>query len=1117
MAVRKFLTDIDFSQNQSISRVIENRTTPPATPVEGQEYYDVILNKAFFFDGSSWVEYGGVGVTSVGLTMPPAFSVTNTPITTAGDINVTANGVASQYIRGDGQLATLPTNTGGGGSVTYYLNGSINQGTFGGNTYYQMSRNAITGGVGTDFSISTDGFIARFITDANDPNVLQIPVGAWNLGFFFSASSGGGSPKFYVNIYKTDGTTFTLLGTNSATPENITGGTTIDQYFFSVAIPTNTLLATDRIAIDIFVIHSSRTITLHTEDSHLCEVITTLSTGITALNGLTDQTQYFAVGTSGTDFGVSSSGDTHTFNLPFASATETGKLSSTDWNTFNNKANNNIYTADGTLTGIRTVNLLNYALRFLGSGGTSTIRLDQNNGAGLLASIIETLNNITLQVINGSLSASFDVIANQIESNVTGTTATAIITQQENQIDLVVTDGVTTRRISIDLTSGVTINNEYILPNTDGTAGQVMTTDGAGNVTFQTPTADVNIYNTDGTLTGNRAVELNGQTLLFEDNSLIGGQFQVIFDNGSKISQLFIQNTNYLLSVFNGTNGSSVSGTTSQLLLTVQTGASSKSLKINTTGLQVNGTYYLPNTDGTAGQVMTTNGAGVTSWASLPSAVNIYNTDGTLTADRTVDLNGKGLYFQDASVLGSIFSVNIDNGTKLGTISVNNAVFDLEIIEAGKGAVITGTSTYLLLKYIGASGVKQLQIDNGGLRINGQYYLPNLDGTAGQVMTTDGAGNVTFQTPSSGTNIYNSNGTLTSARTLTGGGFDLTFDTLNTFINNISPSGGTQGYVINVNTLLMSGSIGTRIFKVVDTNAGTERLGILRNGNVRFNNAYTFPLTDGTPNQVLATNGAGVISFQDVTAIPSFIPYIQEAEIRRGCVALNNSTTLGTYGAYTPVVTGSAVALVMSTTTATKLPKQRILTSTGATNSTVAIIFGSQSYIQSLEQGFRFVGSYVFSDVSAGGTEWFVPNARQFCGLVGSTVLIPISSTITVASQTNIIGLGSDVGDTNLQIFHNDATGVATKIDLGASFPANKTGAVANGVGYQLELYAPFGATTVNYRVTKLTDGTQVTGTISSNLPANTTLLCPQVCRTSGSTSQNVSIDFIQLNAYTLN
>ena len=275
-------------------------------------------------------------VTSVGLTMPSAFSVANSPITSSGDIAVTGAGVVSQYVRGDGSLANFPTSTGGGASLSFYLNGSVSQGTIGGVAFREMDRTPILG-AGTDFTIAANGYIQSFITDANVPNLLEIPAGNWNFETYFSASSNGGSPSFYLELYKWNGVTLSLIASNSANPEGITNGTAIDLYVSALAVPQTTLLATDRLAVRIYVTHSGRTIKLHTEDSHLCQVITTFSTGLTALNGLTTQVQSFATGTSGTDFAISSATSTHTFNLPTASAANRGALSSTDWSTFNNK------------------------------------------------------------------------------------------------------------------------------------------------------------------------------------------------------------------------------------------------------------------------------------------------------------------------------------------------------------------------------------------------------------------------------------------------------------------------------------------------------------------------------------------------------------------------------------------------------------------------------------------------------------------------------------------------------------------------------------------------------------------------------------------------------------
>ena len=59
--------------------------------------------------------------------------------------------------------------------------------------------------------------------------------------------------------------------------------------------------------------------------------------GISSLNSLTASTQTFATGTTGTDFNISSATSTHTFNLPTASATNRGLLSSANWTTFNSK------------------------------------------------------------------------------------------------------------------------------------------------------------------------------------------------------------------------------------------------------------------------------------------------------------------------------------------------------------------------------------------------------------------------------------------------------------------------------------------------------------------------------------------------------------------------------------------------------------------------------------------------------------------------------------------------------------------------------------------------------------------------------------------------------------
>ena len=288
------------------------------------------INLGFSGDNTQYINGAGnlttfpTIINSIGLTMPAAFNVSNSPLTANGTIGVSAAGYASQYIRGDGTLADFPTSGGGGSSVSYYLNGGTSQGTIGGTTYYEMSKTADTG-TGVDFNKTGDGFITAFLTDAGDPALLQIPAGNWNYEIYASMSSNGGTPEMYAELYVYNGTTFTLLSTSSH--EILYDGVNLNLYTFAMAVPETVLTVTDRLAIKLYADNSGgKTTTIHTQDSHLCQVITTFSTGLTALNGLTAQVQYFGTGTSGSDFNIVSSVATHTFNIPSASATARGLI-----------------------------------------------------------------------------------------------------------------------------------------------------------------------------------------------------------------------------------------------------------------------------------------------------------------------------------------------------------------------------------------------------------------------------------------------------------------------------------------------------------------------------------------------------------------------------------------------------------------------------------------------------------------------------------------------------------------------------------------------------------------------------------------------------------------------
>lgn len=103
--VISYITDNSFNWNRAyndsiVSAAVTGTTTKTLTLT--QRDGDIIT--ASWSDGG-----GGGGISSIGLSMPSAFVVTNSPLTSNGTIDVTAAGTALEYIKGDGTLGTLPS------------------------------------------------------------------------------------------------------------------------------------------------------------------------------------------------------------------------------------------------------------------------------------------------------------------------------------------------------------------------------------------------------------------------------------------------------------------------------------------------------------------------------------------------------------------------------------------------------------------------------------------------------------------------------------------------------------------------------------------------------------------------------------------------------------------------------------------------------------------------------------------------------------------------------------------------------------------------------------------------------------------------------------------------
>lgn len=213
-------------------------------------------------------------VTSVGVSMPTAFTVTNSPIISSGTIAITGAGTTSQYIKGDGSLGTTITKTSeltndGDNGISHFISledlpanlvlypTNVASSISG---YYKLvssitdpDYNTVAVNIPTGTITGSNQFIAALVTA---PNLIVGNPGIFNITTVGNIQklSGTGNAEFYFEIYKrTAGGTETLICTSGSTLPVVNSG--YAQFSASALWNNGVFLATDMIVMKFYGTH----------------------------------------------------------------------------------------------------------------------------------------------------------------------------------------------------------------------------------------------------------------------------------------------------------------------------------------------------------------------------------------------------------------------------------------------------------------------------------------------------------------------------------------------------------------------------------------------------------------------------------------------------------------------------------------------------------------------------------------------------------------------------------------------------------------------------------------------------------------------------------------------